>query len=672
VDSPPGRLRDHLKPILVVALAAIGVAVFYLAIYKVRHFPMPIGWDTPRYLSQTNFVAERGLAGVPHALPPPSKTLTSRAGFPVLVLTLSSLFHVSTFKVAAIVPAAGAVAVALAAGALVTSTLRRGVWEGAAVAVMVGVSPVLVRLFAPESYADNLLAAALFLAAMIPLVSTVRDGVGFVPTILLLAAGGLAHGSFFAITLAILGGVFLLYAPGSWRAWRDGRLPLLQTPSGRLGLVAGTSALLAGAAIYGLLRTSPDTPKLSRGELSKKLREDIPLYLFPVTVPLAALGAWFVARDASQVDRSGSPAGEDGAAVRPTDRFASGFLLRLMLAWVAVVLAGVIAYSVGANVPAHRFLAFLLPLPVLAALSLLGLRRLVASRGARAAALALVLAGMAGLTALGTWDLYVNLPEDRGVEWLELNKVQDTKTAAAYLDETGVPRDAPFVIVVDDTGSNPLSYVPEMGYIIRSALPADRGQHLHLYVGNPENYLAGRPTYRSRPKTYDTNSNRFWKPLEPLLAERPVALILRSFNPLYERAEADHPDWVVGPSVIALNGPRPATPVAPPPIPTGPRTLLQGGGLGAGTLALLALLGLGWAVALLPGGLRSFEAVALSPAFGIGFLLVGGILVDAVGIRLTGGGGIGTVVLVAVAGWTMAGLKLRGGLDRALARFPSA
>ena len=131
------RWREHLGPLLLMAAVAAGVAVFFLAIYKVRHYPMPIGWDTPRYLSQTNFVAERGLTSVPHALPPPSKTLTSRAGFPVMVLSLSSLFGVSTFKTAAIVPAVAAVAIALAAGALVSASLRRPAWEAAVVAVLV-------------------------------------------------------------------------------------------------------------------------------------------------------------------------------------------------------------------------------------------------------------------------------------------------------------------------------------------------------------------------------------------------------------------------------------------------------------------------------------------------------------------------------------------------------
>jgi hypothetical protein len=80
---------------------------------------------------------------------------------------------------------------------------------------------------------------------------------------------------------------------------------------------------------------------------------------------------------------------------------------------------------------------------------------------------------------------------------------------------------------------------------------------------------------------------------------------------------------------------------------------------GVGTLVVLTLIGLGWAVALLPRGVRSFEALALSPAFGIGFLILGGVVVDAVGIRLKGTGGIFAVLVVILAGFGLAVRRLR-------------
>src|SRR2546430_12758899 len=76
-----GWVREHLPGITLVALAGAGVAAFFLFLYWVKQYPMPIGGDTPRYLDQASLVAAHRLAGVPEELPPPLKTLPSRGGF---------------------------------------------------------------------------------------------------------------------------------------------------------------------------------------------------------------------------------------------------------------------------------------------------------------------------------------------------------------------------------------------------------------------------------------------------------------------------------------------------------------------------------------------------------------------------------------------------------------
>ena len=157
-----------------------------------------------------------------------------------------------------------------------------------------------------------------------------------------------------------------------------------------------------------------------------------------------------------------------------------------------------------------------------------------------------------------------------------------------------------------------------------------------------------------------------------LLPLRPVALVLSSYNPLYAVEAARHPDWLVAPGVLAPNGPRPAAPVAQPPIPTGPTTVPQGVVLGAGTLVALTLIGVGWAAALLPAGVRPFEALALSPAFGVAFLLLAGVAWDAFGLRLTGmSGALVPVVTAAVGGGAaLARLRQVGAGGRADPRGP--
>jgi hypothetical protein len=128
---------------------------------------------------------------------------------------------------------------------------------------------------------------------------------------------------------------------------------------------------------------------------------------------------------------------------------------------------------------------------------------------------------------------------------------------------------------------------------------------------------------------------------------------------MYRAEAARTPGRVAAPNVLVLRGPMPARPVAAPVIPTGPRGGRQGALLGAGALVALALAGWGWALALLPRTVRPFEAFAMSPAFGLAFLILGGIVADAIGVRLGGGGGAATVLVVAATGAIAAFARLR-------------
>src|SRR5204863_9662055 len=107
---------------------------------------------------------------------------------------------------------------------------------------------------------------------------------------------------------------------------------------------------LARTALFAVLRTAPDTPRRSPGELSKKLRADAPLYVFPATLPIAAVGAASVAPP---------PRSPRWSRVRldGLEPFGARFLLAVFGAWILVVLAGLAAFAAGTDVPAHRFLA---------------------------------------------------------------------------------------------------------------------------------------------------------------------------------------------------------------------------------------------------------------------------------------------------------------------------
>jgi hypothetical protein len=625
-----------------VALVAVAVLAFYLAVYKVLRYPMPAGYDTPRYLFQTNLVEHFGLAHVPKLLPPPTRSLATRTGFPVVLLTLSSLFSTTTFAVASVVPGAAATAVALASGGFVSWAWRRGVWELAVVGVVVGTSAVTIRLIAPESYTDNLLALATFVVALVPILSAVRGGPGVVAAALLVGAGGLVHPQFFELFLAILLGMAVLWVPGSWRAWRRaGRRPL-ETPAGRIGLVVAGAGAVAAAGFFGALRSAPLGPKQTRYELLRKLHVDVPLYRYPLTVPLAAVGlGWAAARGRRE-------------ATSPGERSAARFVLALAISWGVATVVGVLWFEAGGTIAAHRLLSFLWPLPLFVGLGLLAIGAVVGARSRPAVGAAVVVVAIAGLSLLGYRELYRTIPRTLGYETLDTAKVQDAATAAAYLDRMRIPATAPVIFVIDDRGPNPLSFDPEMAYMIRSVLPAERIPFAYMYVGDPANFLAGRPTYRAMPGQYDANERRFWPSIQRLLPRKPVALMPAAYNPAYAAFTAAHPETVIAPDLALLQGPKPSAALSAAPYPSAPRTLGAGIGIGAGALIVLGLVGLGWSVALLPKSVRPFEHLALAPGVGVAALVVAGVAVDAAGVRLTGVPAALVPIVMALAGSAVA------------------
>jgi hypothetical protein len=74
-------------------------------------------------------------------------------------------------------------------------------------------------------------------------------------------------------------------------------------------------------------------------------------------------------------------------------------------------------------------------------------------------------------------------------------------------------------------------------------------------------------------------------------------------------------------------------------------------------LALLTVVGLGWALAAWPSGRA--RAVSIAPAFGLGALVLIGIVMDRVGLRLGGlAGPLAVCVLAAAGGYlTLLGLQ---------------
>jgi hypothetical protein len=146
--------------------------------------------------------------------------------------------------------------------------------------------------------------------------------------------------------------------------------------------------------------------------------------------------------------------------------------------------------------------------------------------------------------------------------------------------------------------------------------------------------------------------------------------MLERYNAAYGRVAAAHPEWVVGPGVIALGGGKPGVTVGAGPLPAGLGNPVAGLVYGVGTIVLLFLVGVGWSLALLPSGTRGFEALAMAPAFGIAGILLSGVLLDTVlGVRLRGAGGATAVLVPLVVGGVLAARRLR---RSGLGTFPAA
>jgi hypothetical protein len=249
--------------------------------------------------------------------------------------------------------------------------------------------------------------------------------------------------------------------------------------------------------------------------------------------------------------------------------------------------------------------------------------------------------------------------QDRGLQWLDEAKVKDAVTAARYLDQVDVPSSAPVVYLLDDDGPRPNFFVPEEALILRASLPLERTLTAHFFMGSSQDFLAGRPTQRPGQRQYNAIALRFWKTTGPVVARRPVALALSSFTPEYDRLLAQHPEWLVAPNVIAVRGPKPPEALRPPFPPTAPFGVPRAGAMALGVAVVLVGVGLGWVLVLMPRGLRPFEALALSGALGIGFIVAVGTAMDFLGFRLGGPAGVAVIPAAAALGWTAAWVRRR-------------
>jgi hypothetical protein len=631
------------------------VVPFFASTYAAHRFEVPLGWDTPKYMWKTELASSLGVTGVPDRLPPPVNGSPDRPAFPVVALVADRVLGLEPIQVAEALPIAMAAAIGLACAGLASAGFGLGRWGSAIVGASVGASVCVARMAGPETYQDNLMVAAVLVAVAVLAVAGVAAGRGLVAPALLMGAAAIVHWSFALLFAGILVVAAGLLGPRSWRSWRNGQ-PALRTPGGGLLAVAAGGAAAGLAGLYGAIGAGLKTPKTSpqaRFEYDKKLRHDLSVYAPWLTLPGAAIGAWGLWR------RSPGDAVTTGRA-----RVAGAVLA----AWVGVTVLAAVLSRAGATVPAHRFLAFALPVPFLVAAAAVTLPAVLGRRWSVAGRVAGVVVGIGLLagSAIAAQAFWFDVQPQTNS--LLLRQVDG---AARYLDAEGVPDTTPVVFIANARGDHPGVNIALFAHEIRSALPAERIEHAYMYLGDPESYLAGRPTI-VRPVTadvreYDGTSWRYFRDVRPLLRHgpTPVALLLPEANPdrtFFARWAADHRPGPPGTWVVA--GPayqRPAPTGQPEPLAAGSGAI-GGASVGWAAVALLALVcvvGSGWAVAAAPAGWW-FVAAALAPAVGVAVTVTGGVVADRAGVALTSSGGLALAIVLAALGWAVAGLRLAG------------
>ena len=257
------------------AAGAIFVAVFllYFLVYRVRHFSLPLGWDTPWYVWRADFVANVGLGPLDTG---------ARPGHELLSATLGSLTGISQLKLQVMVPFVLVGAFALAMGAVVANGLGRGEpWRWALGAGVTGAVIGTTRLVG-ENVA-NLMTVLLVATGFLLLLRFVWMGRGFVGAVLMLVAAGLSHWIFLGVFGVIMAVWFVLALPGLRRE-RAAGVALARTEA---GAVAGAGAITGAAMavlIYPVLSSTLRTFELheSKTRFLPKLREDLRAMVAPV------------------------------------------------------------------------------------------------------------------------------------------------------------------------------------------------------------------------------------------------------------------------------------------------------------------------------------------------------------------------------------------------------
>ena len=565
-----GRPASHAPELLALGLLTLGLFVWLLWPF-LTGASFPVGPDGPVYLWWSRIARVEGLSAV-----------GERPGAPALALVLEGTLRLSVVQAIAAIEVAMAVAVGLASVALVRARTGTSGW------LLAGILGGTFAVHLAAGYLANLAIVAAFLACCALLDQ--RRGRSSGLAALVLAGGGLAHPLFFLLAAVIL----FVAAATAWRSDRREAVRLTGTAVGG-GAIVGLGLLTVSVGPSPLdVDTSKDA-FLRRAGLTSELRSAYldrfvhrwTRYVQWVSVPLPIVGF-------------GEAAGTAG---------------RILRAWLVVTAVGVgVALATG-WLPADRFVTFGFAVPILAALGLVRLARLLERRRV----VAVAVTGALTLAMLGGSAIAWNRQEP----FLSEQEVRAVTTANGVVSE--LPVGVPLVFLVNEPDDTVSFLAARSGNVIRAGVPPTRIRDVVVVVpplegdAGVERRALERLTARARAAA------------EQAAGEPGVAFVLTPFD------EVDRPDD----AVVITPDAEGAAPVDPLEPSSAPGIVWAS----VASLTLLLIVGYGWARIGLDDRLT---AAAASPAIGAAMLILLAVALDAVGLSL--GGTTGAIAASAIAG----------------------
>jgi hypothetical protein len=599
------------------ALAAVVLLAGYLAHILLNDYRFPIGPDGPVYAWRASYAAEVGIAEVPGGRP----------GILAILLTLGGALSLEPVDAVTLLGPVAAVAVGLAGAALLEASLGPNLVRAMAGAILTGA----FAAYLAGGWLSNIVLTATFLAALAALALAESSWRAVAGAAALLAAGALTHPLFATVVSLILAVVVAAMAGDALRRIRGG-VAARDTAAFRVLAALGGGAAVAVVGLLpslGATSVPGDTSQdgfLRRYGFTDLLRERYGERFAGdagrAAVPLAAgvgltFGAWTGARRSPERSR---------------------YLARVLIAWAAVTAIGVVLLAVTGWGPPNRLLVFAFFLPLGAAW---GFGEL-AGRGKAPAAVAFVAAAAFAVGSFYGW--YRQAPNIGHGDLVDVRRAG--RAVAAIPDAT------PVVILVETDQPAAAFHVTRMANLLRMELPADRLPTTRIAVGSPADFRAGRPT-RNGDLEHDRVARAYLR--EAAAVRREASLVvLERFNP-QAYPEAVELGREVLPGIAVVGTP----PEEPGDVAAGTARGLGGIGLvllSAASVALLALLGGGWARWALPGA-TAMAVVGVAPAAGMAVIVVAGLAADVLG---TAPGGT----------WALAAIGAAGAIGYLVARRP--